>query len=86
MLNYTKYLILYFLKCKNALNLSCYFFLLIAATLTILKMCAQMYKVKEYILRWCGSGNEDSYFRLSNKGQATLVLPKSQASAHAMGK
>lgn len=33
-------------------------------------MCAQMYKVKENILRWCGSGNEDSYFRLSNKGQA----------------
>lgn len=49
-------------------------------------MCAQTYKVKEYILRWCGSGNEDSYFRLSNKGQTTLVLPKSQASTHAMEK
>lgn len=80
------YLILYFLKCKNALNLSCYFFHLVAATVTNLKMCAQMYKVKGSILRWCSSGNEDSYFRLSNKGQAILVLPKSRANAHAIGK
>lgn len=47
-------------------------------------MCAQMYKVKENILRWCNSGNEDSYFRLSNKGQTILVLSKSQANAYVM--
>lgn len=50
------------------------FFHLISATFSILKVCAQMYKVKENILRWCNSGNEASYFRLSNKGQIILVL------------